>query len=214
MTRISKKRTVARIRCSRGGRKASATGVKVAGIGTSNIKAKELDSPLAGGAGVVGGSIPTARAAAAEGVIGSWEEADKSSRASSAGNQGFGVGRKVAMGISVKRGARIIRVGAVKEAVSKGANTAEMVEGGGKEKHILVNQRLDNGRVSRGRATTELLPLGKVMRASSGNRCKRCITLIRGRRRDGHVNNSIVGRGRSRVALVVRVKLEANVGRA
>ena len=118
------------------------------------------------------------------------------------------------MGISVKRGARIIRVGAVKEAVRKGANTAEMVEGGGKEKHILVNQRLDNGRVSRGRATTELLPLGKVMRASSGNRCKRCITLIRGRRRDGHVNNSIVGRGRSRVALVVRVKLEANVGRA
>jgi hypothetical protein len=39
MTRISKKRTVARIRWSRGGRKASATGVKVAGIGTSNIKA-------------------------------------------------------------------------------------------------------------------------------------------------------------------------------
>ena len=150
MTRISKKRTVARIGWSRGGRKASATGVKVAGIGTSNIKAKELDSPLAGGAGVVGGAIPTARAAAAEGVIGSGEEADKSSRASSAGNQSFGVGRKVAMGISVKRGARIIRVGAVKEAVRKGANTAEMVEGGGKEKHILVNQRLDNGRVSRG----------------------------------------------------------------
>jgi hypothetical protein len=49
----------------------------VAGIGTSNIKAKELDRPLAGGggAGVVGGAIPTARAAAAEGVIGSWEEA-------------------------------------------------------------------------------------------------------------------------------------------
>jgi hypothetical protein len=89
-------------------------------------------------------------------------------------------------------------------------------EGGRKEKHILVNQRLDNGRVSRGRATPELLLLGKVMRASSGNRCKRYITLIRGRRRDGHVvDNSIVGRGsRSRVALVVRVKLEANIGRA
>ena len=164
---------------------------------------------------MVGGSIPTARAAAAEGVIGSWEEADKSSRASSAGNQGFGIGRKVAMGIiSVERGARIIRVGAVKEAVSKGADTAEMVKGGGKEKHILVTQRLDDGRVSRGRATTELLPIGKVMRASSGSRCKRCITLIRGRRRDGDVNNSIVGRGRRRVAVVVRVKLEANVGRA
>ena len=163
---------------------------------------------------MVGGSIPTARAAAAEGVIGSWEEAEKSSRASGAGNQGFGIGRKVAVGIGVERGGRIIRVGAVKEAVSKGADTAEMVEGGGKKKHILVNQRLDNGRVGRGGATTELLPLGKVMRAKSGNRCKRCITLIRGRRRDGHVNNSIVGRGRGRVALVVRVKLEANVSRA
>jgi hypothetical protein len=93
ITRVSKKRTVARIRCSRGGRKAIATCVKVAGIGTSNIKAKELDSPLAWGAGVVGGSVTTAGAAAAEGVIGGREEADKSSRASSAGNQGFGVGR-------------------------------------------------------------------------------------------------------------------------
>jgi hypothetical protein len=40
--------------------------VKVAGICTSNIKAKELDIPLAGGAGVVGGgAVPTAGAAAA-----------------------------------------------------------------------------------------------------------------------------------------------------
>jgi hypothetical protein len=38
--------------------------------------------------------------------------------------------------------------------------------------------------------------------------------LIRGRRRDGHIGNSIVGRGRSRVAVVMRVKSEANVGRA
>jgi hypothetical protein len=107
-------------------------------------------------------------------------------------------------------------VGDVKETVGTGADTAKMVEGGRKEKHILVNKRLDDGRVSRGRATPERLPLGKVMRASSGNRCKRCITLIRGRRRDGHIDNSIVGRGRSRsrVALVMRVKLEANVGRA
>jgi hypothetical protein len=57
-------------------------------------------------------------------------QADKSSRASSAGNQGFLVGRKVAVGISVKRGAGIIRVGAVKEAVVKGGgHTAKMVEG-------------------------------------------------------------------------------------
>jgi hypothetical protein len=52
-----------------------------------------LDSPLAWGAGVVGagvvgGYVPTAGAAAAEGVIGGREEADKSSGASSAGNQG------------------------------------------------------------------------------------------------------------------------------
>jgi hypothetical protein len=119
-TRVSKKRTVARIRYSRGGREASATSIKVAGICTSSIKAEELDSPLAWGAGVVGGAVPTAGAAVAECVIGSREESDKSGRASSAGNQGFGVGRKVAVGISVKRGARIVRVGAVKESVRKG----------------------------------------------------------------------------------------------
>jgi hypothetical protein len=118
--------------------------------------------------------------------------------------------------VSRGRGVGIVRVGAVKQAVGKGADTAKMVEVGRKEKHILVNKRLDDGRVGRGpgRATPELLPFGKVMGASSGNRCKRCITLISGRRRDGHIDNSIVGRGRSRVALVMRVKLEANVGRA
>jgi hypothetical protein len=85
MTRVSKKRTVVRINYSRGDREASATSIKVAGICTSNIKAEELDSPLAWGAGVVGGAIPTAGAAAAECVIGSREESDKSGRASSAG---------------------------------------------------------------------------------------------------------------------------------
>jgi hypothetical protein len=40
ITRVSEKRTVARIRYSGGGRKASATSVKVAGIGTSDVKAK------------------------------------------------------------------------------------------------------------------------------------------------------------------------------
>jgi hypothetical protein len=108
----------------------------------------------------------------AEGVIGGREESYKSSGASSAGNQGFGVGRKVAVERSVKRWARTVRVGAVKETVGKGANTAKMVEGGQKEKHILVNKRLDDGRVRRGRATPELLPLSKVMRASSGNAVK------------------------------------------
>jgi hypothetical protein len=55
-SRISKNRTVAGIRYSRGAREAIATSVKVAGICTSDVKAEELDSPLAGGgAGVVGG---------------------------------------------------------------------------------------------------------------------------------------------------------------
>jgi hypothetical protein len=119
---------------------------------------------------------------------GGGKESDKSSRASSAGNQGFGVGRKVAVGISVKTGAGItIRVGAVNEAVVKGAHAAKMVEGGRKKKHILVNKRLDDGRVGRGRATLELLPLSEVMRAGSANRCKRC---IRGRRRDVHIDTA------------------------
>jgi hypothetical protein len=38
---------------------------KVAGISTSNIKAKELDGPLAGHASVVGGAVPMAGALAA-----------------------------------------------------------------------------------------------------------------------------------------------------
>jgi hypothetical protein len=56
-------------------------------------------------------------------------------RISGAGtNQGFGVGRKVALGISIRGG----------------DHTAKMVEGGQKEKHVLVNKRLDDGRVGRG----------------------------------------------------------------
>jgi hypothetical protein len=111
LDRLSKNRTVAGIRYSRGAREAITTSVKVAGICTSDVKAKELDGPLAGGAGALGG----AEAAAAERVIGGGKESDKSSRANTAGNQGFGVGRKVAVGISAKRGAGIIRVGAVRK---------------------------------------------------------------------------------------------------
>jgi hypothetical protein len=47
ITRISKNRTVAGIRYSRGAaREAIATSVKVAGKCRSDVKAKELDSPL------------------------------------------------------------------------------------------------------------------------------------------------------------------------
>ena len=45
---VPKDGTVARIRYSRGASEAIATIVEVAGISTSNIKAEELDSPLAG----------------------------------------------------------------------------------------------------------------------------------------------------------------------
>jgi Tfp pilus assembly protein FimT len=53
ITRVSKNRTVARIKYSRGGGEASATRVKVASICTSDVKAEELDSPLAWGRGWV-----------------------------------------------------------------------------------------------------------------------------------------------------------------
>jgi hypothetical protein len=89
-----------------------------------------------------------------------------------------------------------------------------MVKRGREEEHILGDKGLDNGRVGRGGTTTELLPLSKVMRASSGSRCKRCITLIRGRRRDSDINDSIVQGGGCGVALVMGVKRKANVGRA
>jgi hypothetical protein len=104
---ISKDGTDAGVRYRRGAREAIATVVKVAGISTSNIKAEELDSPLAGHAGVVVGvTVPrTAGATAAESIISSRKESDKSSRASTgAGNQRFGVGRMVAVGITSVEG--------------------------------------------------------------------------------------------------------------
>jgi hypothetical protein len=60
----------------------------VASICTSDVKAKELDSPLAWGAGVVGGSVPTAGAAAAECVIGGREEAAQEQHRASIGSAG------------------------------------------------------------------------------------------------------------------------------
>jgi hypothetical protein len=93
ITWISKDGTVARrVRYTgRGARKVSATSVKVAGISMSIIKAEELDSPLAGRAGVVilGGTIPTSAAAGAAAgaaaessstIVSSRKESDKSSK--------------------------------------------------------------------------------------------------------------------------------------
>jgi hypothetical protein len=45
-----------------------------------------------------------------------------------------------------------------------------MVEGGGEEKHILIDERLDVGGVDRGGTTRELLPLREVMQVSSRSR--------------------------------------------
>jgi hypothetical protein len=54
-----------------------------------------------------------------------------------------------------------------------------------------------------------------VMRARSGSRCKRCITLvIGGRIRDSDINDSVREGGGGGVALVVGVKEKANVSRA
>jgi hypothetical protein len=98
--------------------------------------------------------------------------------------------------------------------VRERAQTTKVVKGGGEEEHLLVNHRLDDGGIGRGVTTTELQPLGKVMRASSGSRCKRCITLIGGRRRDSDINDSISEGGGGRVALVVGVEEKANVSGA
>jgi hypothetical protein len=69
-------------------------------------------------------------------------------------------------------------------------------------------------RVGRGGTTAELLPLNEVMQGSSGSRCKRCITLTRGRRRDGNIINDSIGEGGGGgTAVVVRVEEEANVSR-
>jgi hypothetical protein len=53
-----------------------------------------------------------------------------------------------------------------------------MAEGGRKEKHVLIHERLNDRRVGSCGTTPELF--GKIIRVSSGNRCKKCITLIRG----------------------------------
>jgi hypothetical protein len=98
--------------------------------------------------------------------------------------------------------------------VGKRTKSAKMVKGGREEEHVLVDQRLNNGRVGRGGTTMELLPLSAMMRASCGSRIKRSITLARGRRWDSNIKDSISEGGRGGVALVMGVKEEANVGRA
>jgi hypothetical protein len=95
--------------------------------------------------------------------------------------------------------------------VCKRAGTTKVVEGGGKEEHVLINHQLDDGGIGMGVTNMKLQPLGKVMQASSGSHYKRCITLIGGRRWDSDINDSVGEGGGGGVALVVEVKEEADV---
>jgi hypothetical protein len=175
------------VRSGRGGQEAGATGVKVASIGAGQVEAKELDSPLARGAGVISaGSVPATGTAVVKGFIIGRGEADKGRGTIGTGNQDLDVGRIVTVCASVKWVARVGGRGANEEVVGQRTEAPKMVKGSGEEKHVLVNQGLDNGRVGRSGTTTELLPLSKVMRLSSGSHCKRCITLRRGRRPDSY----------------------------
>jgi hypothetical protein len=70
---------------------------------------------------------------------------------------------------------------------------------------------LKNGRVGKGEATMKLLPLSKVMWASSRNSCKKCIILIEGRRWDSYINDSINKRNRGRVLLIKGLGEAANI---
>ena len=84
------------------GQEAGAGGVKVASVGTGEVQAEELDSPLSGSASVIGVAVPTAGAGGAKGVVSGREETGKSGGASGAGDEGLGVCGEVAAGIGVK----------------------------------------------------------------------------------------------------------------
>jgi hypothetical protein len=60
------------VRRGRWGGEASTGSMKMTSIGTGQVKAEELDSPLASGAGVIHGGVSTA----AEGLVCSREETE------------------------------------------------------------------------------------------------------------------------------------------
>jgi hypothetical protein len=81
------------VRGDRRGGKAGTACVEVTGIGTGDVEAKELDSPLARASGVVGGAIPTAGATGVgESSIGGREEAKEGRGASGTGDQSLDIG--------------------------------------------------------------------------------------------------------------------------
>jgi hypothetical protein len=108
------------------GREVGTSCGEVASISVSQVKAKELDSPLAWGAGVVVGAVPVVGAGASKGIGGGREEAKESRGTSGKGNEGLGVGGEVAVGVGVKGWAMVMGRGAKEEAASKRAKPAKM----------------------------------------------------------------------------------------
>jgi hypothetical protein len=68
--RITENSAKAGVMQGRRGGEVGTGSVEVSGIGAGQIKAKELGSPLSGGAGVGGGAIPLAGAGEAKGFVG------------------------------------------------------------------------------------------------------------------------------------------------
>jgi hypothetical protein len=159
----------------------------VAGVSTSNIKAKELNGPLAGLACECGRWRRTNGSGSGDG-----KDSNKSRRASVTGNECLGIGRLIAVECQV--GGRDNHEGGSQRGTSGGSEEGRHCQDGGwEEKSVLIHERLDNGGVG-GFGTTPDLLLGKVMRAHSGSCCKRCtITLTRrGRRGDSDIDNIII----------------------
>jgi hypothetical protein len=104
VTRVSKDGTEPGMRLGQGRRVAATTKVKVAGVSTSNIKAKELDGPLAGRAHVVGGAIPTAGQLRRKALSAAGRSSTRAARpVSRAMRVLVRIGRVITVGISFKR---------------------------------------------------------------------------------------------------------------
>jgi hypothetical protein len=79
----------------------------VSSVGTCQVQAEKLDSPLSGGACVIGVAVPTVGAGAAKGVVSGRQETRESGGASGAIDEGLGVRGEVAVGVGVEGRARV-----------------------------------------------------------------------------------------------------------
>jgi hypothetical protein len=81
----------------------------VSSVGTGQIQAKKLDSPLAWGACVIGVAVPaTAGAGAAKGFVSGRQETRESGGASGAVDEGLGVCGESTPGVGVEGPARVV----------------------------------------------------------------------------------------------------------